>query len=67
MALHLIPAGVTGGYTGILPQSSVYFTPPLYRGIMLQNFLAKKFPKVEKLLNSGNINFSGFCKTLRTL
>jgi len=42
MALHLIPAGVTGGYTGILPPFSVKFTPPLKKGV---NTLKKIWPK----------------------
>ena len=44
MALHLIPAGLTGGYTGIFPLSTVYFTPP-YKGDNAPKFFGKKNPK----------------------
>jgi len=67
MALHLIPAGVTGGYTGILSPFSVKFTPPKKGGQYSKKNLAKKFLKGEKWLNSGNKNFFIFFKTLRTL
>jgi len=44
MALHLIPAGVTGGYTGIPPPVQYDFTP-LILGVNALKFFGQKIPK----------------------
>jgi hypothetical protein len=67
MALHLIPAGVTGDMRGVSPLITVFY-PSFINGVnTLKKIWTKKFLKVEKRLNSGNKIFFIFCKTLRTL